>query len=201
MKKTIACYVRVSTKDQNLVNQERELKKWLRDNGIELERVEWYRDQVSGKNLDRPAMDRLRRDVDEGRIKTVVVWKLDRVSRNLRDGVNVIFDWCDKGVRLVSMTEGIDFANTIGKIIASFLSGLAQMESEYRRERQVVGIETAKAKGVYKGRKPGTTKCDPMEALELRKKGMKVKQIAKVLDVSETAIFRYLNIAKAMSKQ
>lgn len=197
MKKTIACYVRVSTKDQHLANQERELKKWLRDNGIELERVEWYRDQVSGTKLDRPAMDRLRRDIDENRIKTVVVWKLDRVSRDLRDGVNLISGWCDKGVRLISTTQNLDFNSTMGKMIATLLSGLAQIETEYRRERQAVGIETAKAKKVYKGRKSGTTKCDPTEAYSLRKKGVKIAQIAKILGVTEMTVHRYLNRVKA----
>lgn len=193
--KTIACYVRVSTKDQNLKTQEKELGKWIKDNGIDPNSVQWYRDKVSGTTLNRPELERLRRDIEDNRVKTVVIWKLDRVSRNLRDGVNLISDWCEKGIRIVSMTEQLDFSSTVGKIIASLLSGLAQLETEYRKERQLAGIEAAKAKGgVYKGRKAGTTKSDPMEAYKLRQQGVKISQIAKCLGVTEMSVHRYIRL-------
>lgn len=198
MKKTTACYVRVSTKDQNLDNQEKELKKWLKANEVDSSSVTWYRDQFSGTTLARPELERLRQDIEKGNIKTIVIWKLDRVSRNLRDGVNLIGDWCEKGVRIVSMTEQLDFSSTVGKIIASLLSGLAQMETEYRKERQTVGINAAKKKGnVYMGRKPGTTKCKPEEARKMRQNGYKISHIAGILGVTPMTVHRYLKKAKS----
>lgn len=192
-----ALYVRVSTKEQRLENQEKELKKWLKTNDIPIDSVVWYTEKVSGTTKNRKELDRLCSDIDAGKIDTVVCWKLDRLSRSLRDGVNLIGDWCEKGVRLVSTTEGIDFTNTMGKIIASLLSGLAQMETEYRRERQKVGIESAKARKVYKGRKAGTTRNDPMEAYQLRQQGMKVARIAKLFGVSIMTVYRYIKTAEA----
>ena len=200
-KQKTALYVRVSTKEQRLDNQEKELKKWLKANGVPNESVAWYSEKGSGTTRSRKELDRLCRDIDDGKIDTVVVWKLDRLSRSLRDGVNLIADWSEKGIRLVSMTEGIDFASTMGKIIASLLSGLAQMETEYRRERQAVGIETAKARQIYKGRKPGTTRNSPLEAFRLRQRGVKVSQIAKCFGVTEMTIYRYLKTAEAAQKE
>lgn len=202
MKKSMACYLRVSTKDQRLDAQEKELKKWLKAQGINLDKVRWYRDQVSGTTLDRPEMDRLCEDIEAGKIGTVVIWKLDRISRSLRDGVNLISDWCEMGIRIVSTTEQIDFSSTVGKLIASLLSGLAQIETEYRKERQLAGIEAAKAKGdVYTGRKAGTTAQSPAKAYQLRQKGLKISEIAKIMNVSAMTIHRYLEKVKSKTKQ
>jgi len=79
----------------------------------------------------------------------------------MRDGINVLCDWCDKGLRIVAVSQQIDFNGTMGKMLAAMLLGVAEMEQETRRERQAVGIAAAKAKGVYRGRKQGTTKGKP----------------------------------------
>ena len=68
------------------------------------------------------------------------------------------------------------------------------MEQETRRERQAVGIETAKQRGVYIGRKPGTTKAKPMRARELRSRGFNDSEIAAALKVSRRTVQRYLNL-------
>jgi hypothetical protein len=73
----------------------------------------------------------------------------------------VLCDWCDKGLRVVSVTQQIDFNGTVGKMLGAVLLGIAQMEQETRRERQAAGIAEAKKAGKYKGRKPGTTKATP----------------------------------------
>jgi DNA invertase Pin-like site-specific DNA recombinase len=73
----------------------------------------------------------------------------------------VLADWCDRGLRVVSITQQIDFNGTLGKMLAAVLLGVAEMEQETRRERQAVGIAVAKKCGVYLGRKPGTSKAKP----------------------------------------
>ena len=85
----IAAYVRVSTKHQKTDSQEQEIRTWLGNNGYDLSQVEWYRDKESGKTLKRPEFDRLQADIFDGRIESVICWKLDRLSRRLRDGVNL----------------------------------------------------------------------------------------------------------------
>jgi len=76
-------------------------------------------------------------------------------------------------------------------MMASVMLGLAEIEMEYRRERQEAGIRVARTNGVYKGRKKGTTKAKPVRAKLLRDKGLKASEIANALNVSERTVFRY----------
>lgn len=186
-----AVYVRVSTTGQNEAGQRREINRWLKGNGVE--DVEWYIDRQTGDHLDRPDFRRLQADVFNGEIQTIVVWKLDRLSRSLRDGIDTLCDWCDRGLRLVSVTQQLDFNGTTGKLIASVLFAVAEMEQETRRERQRAGIEAAKERRVYKGRKRGSTKAKPARARALREKGLTLDEIAAALDVSRTTVCRYLS--------
>lgn len=155
----------------------------------------WFVDKESGDTLKRPAFELLQKEIFEGRIHTVVVWRLDRLSRNLRDGLTTLCDWCDRGLRVVSVTQQIDFSGTIGKMIASVLFGVAEMEQETRRERQIAGIAEAKRKGVYLGRKAGTTKHCPLQAQKLRDQGYTVREIELFLGVSTNTVYQYLRKA------
>lgn len=179
---TTAAYIRVSTVGQNEAGQRREMGRWLTGNGVE--KVRWYVDKDTGDDLDRPAFQRLQRAVFNGEVKTVVVWKLDRLSRSLRDGINTLCDWCDRGLRVVSVTQQIDFNGTTGKLIASVLFAVAEMEQETRRERQAAGIAAAKERGVYQGRKPGSTKAKPERARKLRESGHTLEEVAAALGVT-----------------
>ena len=195
--KKVACYVRVSTVGQNEAGQRTEIRNWLKGNGIDPERVDWYIDKKSGDDLDRPAFEDLQKNVFAGSVSTVVVYKLDRLSRKLRDGINTLCDWCDRGLRVVSVTQPIDFSGTVGKMIAAVLLGVAQMEQETRRERQAAGIAEAKDHGKYKGRKSGTTKAKPERAVQLRDKGLTSDEIATAMGVSRNTVFRYIRAASS----
>lgn len=201
--KSVACYVRVSTVGQNEAGQRAEIECWLTGNGVEPGAVRWYVDKgKSGDNLKRPAFERLQRDVFAGDVGTVIVYKLDRLSRSLQDGMNVLCDWCKVGLRVVSTTQQIDFNGTIGQIIANVLLGIGQMEQETRRERQAAGIREAKKAGKYLGRKHGTTKAkDPGRAADLRAKGLTVLEVAKSLGVSRNTVFVYLRQEKARAEE
>ena len=100
---------------------------------------------------------------------------------------------CDRGLRVVSVTQQIDFNGAMGKMLAAVLLGVAEMEQETRRERQSAGIESAKQRGVYKGRKEGTRKAKPSRAQELRKCGLTDSEIATSLGISRRTVQRYLN--------
>jgi len=191
--KTVACYCRVSSQGQKNDSQRSEIRRWLRGNGIAAASVEWFEDKETAKSLERPAFAALQDAVFQGSIKTVVVWKLDRISRHQADGVRVLADWCDKGVRVVAVTQLIDLRGAVGRMVASVLFGIAEIELEYRRERQAAGIRIAKKRGVYRGRKKGTTKATPARALELRERGLTAAEIATALDVSQRTVFRYLD--------
>ena len=141
---SVAVYVRVSTVGQNEAGQRAEIAKWLAGNGIDPTTVIWFVDKESGDTLDRPAFERLQKKIFLGQAKTVVVWKLDRLSRSLRDGINTLCEWLEKGVRLVSTTQQLDFSGTTGKLIASVLFAVAELEQSTRRERQAVGLSWAR---------------------------------------------------------
>jgi DNA invertase Pin-like site-specific DNA recombinase len=189
---TVACYVRVSSRRQKVDSQRSEIQKWLDATGIDPKSVEWYADKESGKTLKRPEYERLQRDIFNGTVRTVVCWKLDRLSRRLRDGVNLLADWCERGLKIVVITQQIELNGPVGRMIAAVLLGLAEIELEYRQERQTAGIEVAKRKGVYKGRQPGTTKGKPDRAIALAARGLRVAEIAKALGTSERTVHRYL---------
>jgi DNA invertase Pin-like site-specific DNA recombinase len=192
----VAAYVRVSTVGQNEAGQRAEIGRWLAGNGIDPDNVVWFADKATGNNLKRPAFEKLQQAVFLGEVGTVVVYKLDRLSRSLRDGINVLCDWCDRGLRVVAVSQAIDFNGTLGKMLASVLLGVAEMEQETRRERQAAGIAAAKKAGVYLGRRPGTQKADPQRASELRAKGLTVAEIGKALGVGRNTVFVYLRAAK-----
>lgn len=190
---SVACYCRVSTRQQKTDSQKAEIQQWLKGHGLNPKSVQWFEDHESGKSIQRPAFEQLQQAIFSGQVRTVVIWKLDRLSRRLKDGINVLADWCEQGVRIVSVTQQIDLTGPVGRMVASVMFGLAEIELEYRRERQAAGIRVAQTRGIYQGRKSGTTKAIPKRALELRNRGLKVPEIANALNVSERSVFRYLN--------
>jgi DNA invertase Pin-like site-specific DNA recombinase len=197
MSKT-AAYIRVSTAGQNETGQRAEITRWLQGNGIDPKHVQWFVDKKSGDDLNRPEFDKLQRAVFMGEVSTIVTYKLDRISRTMRDGINALTDWCKRSIRVVAVTEGVDFNGTVGQIVAAVLFGVAQMEQQNRRERQAAGIAVAVAEGKYKGRKLGSTKVKGglKRALELRRKGSSVTEIARALGVSRNTIFVWFRNAR-----
>ena len=188
----IACYCRVSSRHQKSDSQKAEMLRWLRSNAMPLTHMHWFEDTETGDTLDRPAFNAMQRAIFAGTIETVVVWKLDRLSRRQCEGVNLLADWCERGIRVVVVTQQIDLRGTVGRLVASVLFGLAEIEQEYRRERQAAGIAVAKQNGVYRGRLRGTTKARPTRAQALRARGCTVPEIATALGVSPRTVFRYL---------
>jgi len=126
--------------------------------------VLWYEDYETGTTMNRPEFRMLCEAVFAGAVKTVVVWRLDRLACSMKEGVNVVSSLCEAGVRVVSITQQIDLSGTVGQMVAGVLFGIAQIEHQHIRERQAAGIALAKEKGVYTGRKPGATKARPERA-------------------------------------
>jgi DNA invertase Pin-like site-specific DNA recombinase len=197
--KPVAVYLRVSSDDQSHASQRLAVERWLALQGIAPNKVAWYQDTESGRRNDRKALDRLRADVAAGGRKIVVVYALDRLSRDFFDGLAQLGVWLRAGVRVASATEPIDLAGELGLAVAGVIFALSAAEWRKRRERQTLGIELAKAAGVYTGRKPGALKGGdskgPGRAVELRAKGLKMAEIATALGVSVSTVGRYLATA------
>lgn len=187
--KTVAAYIRVSTLDQQkgLQSQEKALKDYISNHS--LTNVRWYRDKLSGADTDRPGFTRLQKDVFAGKVSTVLCWKLDRLSRSLKDGINIITDWCEKGIRLVAVSQQIDLNGSVGKIIAAVLLGVAQMERENIRENVKRGMLAAKARGVKLGKRPRLFAGD---IKKLQDKGLNITQVSKKLNVTRQAVYKAL---------
>ena len=191
-----AVYCRVSSADQSTGAQERELQRWLDGHQIEGGGARWFVDEgESGSDLDRPAFQQLQSAVFNGEVTGILVWKLDRISRDLRDGINTLCAWCEAGIRVVSATQELDLAGTTGKLIASVLFAVAEMERSHLRDRQRAGIERARAEGKYRGSQPGHRKAKPGRAAELKARGLTNAEIANSLGVSRRSVIRYLREA------
>jgi DNA invertase Pin-like site-specific DNA recombinase len=188
----IACYCRVSSRRQKTDSQKAEITRWLTSHGVELAAVQWFEDIETGMTMRRSAFEQMQRAIFDGAVNTVVVWKLDRLSRRQPEGITLLADWCARDVRVVVVTQQIDLRGAVGRMVASVLFGLAEIEMEYRQERQAAGIAVAKRRGVYRGRQKGTTKARPRRATVLRRQGLTVPEIANALQVSQRTVFRYL---------
>lgn len=190
--KPVAVSLRVSADDQSHESQRHEVLKWLTREGIDPERVEWYIDTGTGRNLDRKEFQRLESDIREGKRRTVVVYALDRLSRDFFDGVAILGRWLKSGVRVASVTEALDLSGELGQALAGVIFALAAAEWRKRKERQTAGIEVAKINGIYKGRKAGTKKADPARVAELRARGLGLAEIARATGTTIRTVSRYL---------
>ena len=188
----IGVYIRVSSPTQKSDSQHAEIQRWLTAYGHALDAVQWFEDTETGATLQRSGLIRLQEAIFAGTVKTVVVWKLDRLARSMREGINILSQWCESGVRVVSITQQLDLSGTVGHLVAGVLFAIAEMELQHVKDRQAIGIALAKHRGVYKGRKPGATKARPQRARELRATGMTLPEIAQALSVNKRTVSRYL---------
>ena len=188
---SIGVYIRVSSQSQKSDSQRAEIQQWLNKHGYK--DVQWFEDVETSGTLNRRAFNALNEAVFSGDVKMIVVWKLDRIARSMKDGINMLTSWCEAGVRVVSITQQIDLSGTIGHVVAGVLFGIADIEKQHIKERQAAGIKVAKEKGVYTGRKAGTTKAKPERARELKGQGLKIEEIAQALNISKRTVSNYLN--------
>ena len=137
-------YIRISTTDQNTARQELLMEQL----GVD----ELYIDRMSGKNTNRPELQKMMEYVRRG--DTVIVESISRFARNTRDLLELVEKLSAKGVEFVSKKEAIDTTTPTGKFMLTVFGAVAELEREYILQRQREGIAIAKANGVYKGRKP-----------------------------------------------
>ena len=139
-------YIRVSTQEQNTVRQEVLMQT--------LEVDELYIDRASGKNAQRPELQKMMDYVRRG--DTVIVESISRFARNTRDLLELVEQLTAKGVEFVSQKEAIDTTTPTGKFMLTIFGAVAELEREYILQRQREGIEIARTQGKYTGRKPIT---------------------------------------------
>jgi DNA invertase Pin-like site-specific DNA recombinase len=181
-------YTRVSTVSQTLDQQNTALE----SAGV----TKTFSDTMSGARDDRPGLAALMEYVREG--DTVVVWKLDRLGRNTLHILETVKALTDRGITLVSVSDGIDSSTPAGRMMIGVLGSLAEYERELTKERTALKRAASRANGTKFGR---PRKVDETEHIATAKR-MKVdghtgKDIARFLGVSRATLYRYLadNIA------
>lgn len=195
MSKAVGLYIRVSTLDKQIkgmMSQEQALLEYCKNHNLTNIRI--YRDKISGGKINRPQLEKLQKDIFMGKVGTVIVWKLDRLSRSLKDGINLLVDWLDRDVRVVAVSQQFDLSNAVGKLIASVLLGIAEMERVNIKENIVRGMKAAKARGVKIGGKE--PKIFAEDILRLKEQGMKMTEIAKELGCSRQGLYLALGREK-----
>ena len=136
-------YVRVSTAEQHEARQVEALEKY----GID----KWFTEKVSGKTRHRPQLEMLLDFVREG--DTIYVHDFSRLARNTKDLLEIIEELQRKGVTLISNKENLDTSTPTGKLMVTMIAAINEFELDNLHERQREGIEIAKRKGKYAGRK------------------------------------------------
>ena len=181
-------YARVSTHDQILELQRRALKKV----GCE----KFYHDQLSGTKQDRLGLELALEVLRKG--DTLVVWKLDRLARSLKQLIETVENLEERGVGFKSITETIDTTTSGGKLVFTIFAGLAEFERSIIQERTLAGLEAARSRGRVGGRPRSVSDEDIAAAKALLKDpDITVRKVAERIGCSEATLYRYLPSARA----
>ena len=178
-------YARVSTGLQNLNLQEDRLNQY----GCE----KIFSDHISGSKSKRPGLDKAIEFARSG--DTIVVWRLDRLGRNMEDLITLVNELNNRGVSFHSLEENItmDKSSSTGQLLFHLFAAFAEFERNLILERSSAGRMAARARGRYGGRPEKLNKRDLTLLKTLYDNGTPIKTIAEQWKVSRTTIYRYLN--------
>jgi DNA invertase Pin-like site-specific DNA recombinase len=181
-------YARVSTDDQTPALQLAALKKAgcgtiFKDDGL------------SGATTKRPALLRCLKKLEHG--DTLIVWKLDRLGRSLRDLITMLDDLKHRGVKFRSLTEAIDTETPTGRAMWQMIGVLAELERSLITERTRAGVKAAQRRGVKFGRKAKLTPDRLAHAHKLIDQGKSPTEAAKIIGIARATIYRALQRAAA----
>jgi DNA invertase Pin-like site-specific DNA recombinase len=176
-------YARVSTHEQNLTPQTDALKK------AGCQKI--FDDKVSGAGSQRPGLDAALGYVREG--DSLLVWRLDRLGRSLKDLIEIIGSLEKRGIGFRSLQESIDTTTSGGRLIFHVFGALAEFERNLIRERTRAGLAAARARG-RKGGRPRALSSKKVElAYKLYdEKKYTVKEICQILEISKPTLYAYL---------
>ena len=185
----VAIYARVSTTEQTTQNQIRQLTSYCENRGWKV--VQVHEDTgISGSQDSRPGLDALMKQARQGKYDAVMVWRFDRFARSTAHLLEGLTEFQSLGVDFISFSEGVDTSTPMGKLIYTFLAGIAEFERSLIRERVKAGIERAQEAGIHCGRpRKG---FDVAKAIRLSQDGLGVRRIAKQLKISKSVIHRAL---------
>jgi DNA invertase Pin-like site-specific DNA recombinase len=179
-------YARVSTDDQNL-NLQRDA---LQQSGC----TQICEDHMSGSKSDRPGLKEALKYARDG--DTLVVWRLDRLSRSLKDLIEMVNLLESKNIGLKSLQESIDTSSTSGKLIFHIFASLSEFERNLIRDRTQAGLQAARARG-RKGGRPKSLSNDK-QALAVKlytDRKHTINQICEMMGISKPTLYKYIESA------
>ena len=186
-----ALYLRVSTDKQELENQLEPLKKFAKGRGLKI--VQVYRDMATGKNSNRPALNKMLKDAHRHAFDVIVVWALDRLSREGMSRTVQLIEMLERmGIGVISYSEPyLDTTNELARnILLAVVSTLAKAERDRISERTKAGLARVKRSGKKLGRPPVASK-KRTQAVKLLKKGYSIRQVAHKLGVGRSSVFNW----------
>lgn len=179
-------YARVSTQGQQVDLQVDALEKA----GCEI----IFQEVISGAKANRPELDKLRAMLRKGDI--VCIYKLDRLGRSIKDLLELVDEFNQKGVGLVSLTDSIDTSTPQGRLVFNLFASLAEFEKDLIRERTQAGLAAARVRGRKGGRQRGISpeaeKIARLGEMYYKEEKLGVNQIAKNLGISKVTLYKYL---------
>ena len=179
-------YARVSTREQKLAMQIDALKK----HGCE----KIVTETVSGAKADRPMLDDLLKNLVKGDV--LVIWKLDRLGRNLKGLITIVNDLLDRDIGLISLNDPIDTTTPHGKLIFNIFGSLAEFERDIIRTRTQAGLQAARSRGKLGGRPKGLGKAAISKAYAAetlyKENKLSITEICKQLNIARGTLYSYL---------
>ncbi|MDP9127105.1 MAG: recombinase family protein [Pseudomonadota bacterium] len=175
-------YARISTIDQNADMQLKALQR------AGCKKI--FKDELSGATTKRPALLRCLKSLKDG--DTLIVWKLDRLARSVRDLITIVEDFEKRGIAFGSLTEEINTTTPGGTLIFHIFAALAQFERGLIIERTREGMKAARARGVKSGPPPKLTRQQIDHAKKLIDSGQRREDVADLFKVSRTTLYRAL---------
>jgi DNA invertase Pin-like site-specific DNA recombinase len=191
MKKKVAVYVRVSTKDQSVDMQLHDLERYSRERGLDVFKV--YEDNgVSGTKETRPALNELMNDAKKRRFDSVLVWRFDRFARSTKHLVTALHEFRHLGIDFISFQENIDTSSPLGEAIFTIISAMSTLERDIIAERVKGGLRKARSRGKRLGRPNNDIDVD--KVIKFKDQGMSIRDIAKNLSLSRGKVERTLKL-------
>ena len=178
-------YARISTHQQDTDSQIAALHE------AGCERI--YEDVFSGRTKERPELKKLFDALREGDV--VIVWKLDRLGRSLKDLIEIIEHFKSQGIHFKSLSENIDTTSAAGELVFHIIGAMAQFERNLISERTKAGLAAARARGKKGGRKQKLSNADIKKARAmLVDKTVAVADVAKHFSISRPTLYKYLSM-------
>jgi DNA invertase Pin-like site-specific DNA recombinase len=193
MNKRVIIYTRVSTKEQNPEMQLIDLRNYVKARGLVL--IEEFSDIASGSKSDRVNYLKMLDYIKKRKTDIVLVWRFDRISRSVKDLVNLLEEFQSLGIDFISYNENIDTSTPAGKVIFTIISAFTEFERQIIRERVIAGLEKARQKGIILGRKPISENII-CEVKKLKAKGIHYKIIIQKVSISRAKYFQRIRMAK-----